>query len=104
MDVRAQQAIPDQQRGQAEIQRLTLASALNDKYQRNAGERDAYSAQRNAVGVEERDDQGCDEVVDDGDSEQQHAQRIGYAWPEQGQHANCKGDVGGGRYRPTAVG
>ncbi len=53
-----------------------------------AGEQDGYQ------------DDGAD-VVDDRQAQQQHPHRGGQIRPDQGQHTECEGDVGGHRDRPA---
>ena len=53
-------------------------------------------------GIEDRDDQDGAEIVDDGERRQEHLQGERHAAAERGQHAQRKGDVGGGRDRPAA--
>ena len=57
---------------------------------------------REVVGVEDRDDQDGAEIVDDGERRQEHLQGERHAAAQRGQHAQRKGDVGGGRDRPAA--
>ena len=63
------------------------------------------SEQRQQVevgGVEDRDDGDREQVVDDGEGEQEGAQRRGQVRADHREHGQREGDVGGGRYRPAA--
>ena len=54
--------------------------------------------------VEDRDDGDGEEVVHDGEGEQEDAQRAGKVGTDDRQHGDGEGDVGGGGDRPAAQG
>ena len=58
--------------------------------------------QRQVGGVESRDDEHRAKVVDDGEGGEEDLERDRDARPEQGEHTEREGDVGGGRDRPAA--
>ena len=103
MNVRAQHPIPHQQRGQHEGAGATLPKALHHPHQRDAAERDQHALERDAIGIKKRNDQHRDDVVNNRDGKQQHAQSVRHTPSEQGQHADREGDIGSGRHRPAAL-
>ena len=55
----------------------------------------------NIGGVEDGDDEDGTEVIHDRKRSQKHFERAWNSRPEQREHAEREGDVGGGRYRPS---
>ncbi len=69
------------------------------------GEAQHGEAERDEVelrGEEDRDDQDREEVVDDGEGEQERAQRGRQRRADDREDGEREGDVGGGRHRPAA--
>ena len=67
----------------------------------------ASQSERDAVGVEDRDDGDGTEIVDDGERQQEGAQRDGQPAANDGQYGQCEGDVrrhGDAPARQRAVG
>src|SRR5690349_3125343 len=56
-----------------------------------------------AAGVEQRDDENSDEIVDDSKRQQKDPNAAWNGFSEQRQYADSERDVGGGRYRPAVA-
>ncbi|MCY1218549.1 hypothetical protein D9M72_304980 [compost metagenome] len=96
-----QQAEPEQGAGQHVGIGGADADVLQAKYQQDAGTGDGETQRVQAAGVEQRNDQHRDYVVDDRQGQQEDAHRRGHGTAQQGQDADGEGDVGSGRHRPA---
>lgn len=77
----------------------TLAQQQIEDHQ--AGDGQAERQKVDLRGEEDRDDQDREEVVDDGEGEQEGAQRGGQGCADHGEYGEREGDVGGGGDRPA---
>ena len=76
---------------------------MEGKDAENTDAGDGEAGHLNAIGIECGDDQYRDDVVDDGERQQEHAHIDGNSSPQQRKDADGKGDVRCGRYRPAAA-
>ncbi|EKD39295.1 MAG: hypothetical protein ACD_75C00448G0002 [uncultured bacterium] len=81
-----------------------LATAVHQQKDQDAAGHDGQGKQGNSLGIEERDDQDCADIVKDGQGSQQHLQANRHARAQERQDAQSEGDIGGRRDCPAAQG
>ncbi len=74
------------------------------EYHREDTESGAECAPGDVLAVEDGDDSERDEVVDDGERQNERPQPLGEPWPDDGEHTQREGGVGGHRDPPAARG
>jgi len=79
------------------------AQPLQHEHPEHARRHDQEPPDRDTARVEERDDHNGRDVIDDGERQQQQAQRRRYVLADEGQDADREGDIGRRGYRPAAT-
>ena len=102
VESRAQHADPDHGSRQQVGESRSHAEPLQQENGHHARRDHEETGRRNAARVVERDHENRHDVVDDGERQQQHAQRRRHAPPDERQHPDREGDIGRCRYRPAA--
>lgn len=91
---------PGQNRQRRQQQPLVEAALRGHREQDQRHQREGEEPEVEVVGEEEGDNEDADEVVDDGQGQQEHAQPLWQMRSDHGEDGDREGDVGGRRDRP----
>ncbi len=104
VDPGAQQRDPGREPQRGVSQTGAHARHPRREYHREDAEPGGERAPDDVLAVEDGDDDECDEVVDDGECQEERPQPLGEAWPDDGEYTQREGGVGGHRDPPATRG